>query len=572
MNVCRSAIMALVFGWVAGSASAVSATSGGIGCPAEPLSSCIQTSDDGSLLDLRRRVWFVGQTLLWTWGGDGTSRNDFGNPLSDTSYALCLYGQNAGANHLLLEAKVPAGGRCSGKPCWLKNDTGFTYLDPRADAAGIAAITLRSTKSGEGTIAVLGFGDELDLPNLPLPQDPMVVVQLRNTFDGGRCWEARYSAPPKRNTDEQFSDAGDPPQPPGTPTSTATTSGTPTATATPPPASTPTATGTRTNTATASPTGTPTFTPPSTATASATATATPTTTGTAASTSTSTATHTNTATASPSSTPTSTAASTPTATATRTNTATASPSSTPTSTPASTATATATGTNTATASPSSTPTSTAASTPTATATRTNTATASPSSTPTATAASTATATATRTNTATASATPPSGNTPTATPTPTTGSGSCGNGFLEPGETCANCPADCVVQPCASVTPTVSFAVDLIPPAGQQPTAATVLMGYNSGLVSIPGTANDLSVRQRVLPPAPLPQSFSVNDLDYALRVVITRNTTLGFLFTARFDRCQSAPAPTVADFGCTVEGCAGGAGPIEGCTCIVRVP
>ncbi|MGE0519256.1 MAG: hypothetical protein AB7P78_09650 [Candidatus Binatia bacterium] len=179
---------------------------------------------------------------------------------------------------------------------------------------------------------------------------------------------------------------------------------------------------------------------------------------------------------------------------------------------------------------------------------------------------TAPAPATQTSTATVA------STATPTPTATSVAGSCGNGFLDAGETCESCAADCAVQSCSPGAPTVSFAVDLIPPSGQAPTGATVLLGYHSGLVSIPGSSNDVSVRQRVLPPAPLPQSFSVNDFDYAARVVITRNTTLGHLFTAQFDRCQDAPAPMVADFGCTVEGCAGGAGPIDGCTCAVRVP
>ena len=43
----------------------------------------------------------------------------------------------------------------------------------------------------------------------------------------------------------------------------------------------------------------------------------------------------------------------------------------------------------------------------------------------------------------------------------------------------------------------------------------------------------------------------------------------GLFATVRFDRCSGAPAPTAADFGCTVEACAGSGGPIAGCTCTV---
>jgi len=162
---------------------------------------------------------------------------------------------------------------------------------------------------------------------------------------------------------------------------------------------------------------------------------------------------------------------------------------------------------------------------------------------------------------------------TATATPTSGGdGACGNRVLEPGETCSSCASDCVIGPCSPTAPTVAFAADLQPPLGQAPTAATVLIGYHSSRLSVPGSGNELSVRQRLVPPPPLPQAFAVNDLNYAARVVITRNTTLGHLFTATFDRCAGQPAPTLADLACTVEGCSAGAGPIEGCTCSVRVP
>jgi hypothetical protein len=119
---------------------------------------------------------------------------------------------------------------------------------------------------------------------------------------------------------------------------------------------------------------------------------------------------------------------------------------------------------------------------------------------------------------------------------------------------------------------VKFTADLLPPAGQNPTTATVLLGYDSSRLSIPGSGTAISVRQRVAAPPPLPQSFAVNDLDYALLVVVSRNVTLGTLFTATFDACEGSPAPTIADLACTVQGCAAAAGPIDGCTCSVRVP
>jgi len=121
---------------------------------------------------------------------------------------------------------------------------------------------------------------------------------------------------------------------------------------------------------------------------------------------------------------------------------------------------------------------------------------------------------------------------------------------------------------------VSFAVQFDGPAGTTPLTSTVLLGYRSNRVSIPGTGGATTVRQRVTFPSPLPNTIGVNDLDYALRVVVGRTAGIadGLLFTVKFDRCTGAPAVTVADFGCNVEACAGGGGPIVGCTCHVTVP
>jgi hypothetical protein len=56
------------------------------------------------------------------------------------------------------------------------------------------------------------------------------------------------------------------------------------------------------------------------------------------------------------------------------------------------------------------------------------------------------------------------------------------------------------------------------------------------------------------------------------QVLITRNVALGQLFTATFDRCSGAAAPTLADVSCAVLSCAQGGGGVAGCTCTVRLP
>jgi cysteine-rich repeat protein len=191
-------------------------------------------------------------------------------------------------------------------------------------------------------------------------------------------------------------------------------------------------------------------------------------------------------------------------------------------------------------------------------------------TPTPEATPTATATITATSTPTLAPDQPTFTptvTPTATPDP------CGDGLLSPDETCDTCPADCTPRACEATEPTVRFSADFSPPQGRTVTAVTILVAYRSDRLSLPGTGSEATVRRRVLPPPPLPQSFNVNDLDYGVRVVMTRTQPLrGVIFTVDFDRCSGAPAPTVADLACIVEGCAESSGPLRGCSCAIEVP
>jgi hypothetical protein len=240
-------------------------------------------------------------------------------------------------------------------------------------------------------------------------------------------------------------------------------------------------------------------------------------------------------------------------------------------------------------------TSTTSEEPTGTASTAPTDTATPVATSTATAIPTGTATATITAAPTstvgeptatdtpggATETPTASFTVTAVPTatPTGGGAECGNNILEPGEICDSCevctnscPEDCVVQPCSPTTPTVPFVIDLVPPLGFNPTTVTVLVGYDSSRMSIPGSGTAASVRQRVVAPAPIPLTYAPNDLDYAVRVLVSRNVPVEQIATATFDRCIEQPAPTMDDLACTVETCSQGGSPVPGCTCTVRVP
>ena len=131
--------------------------------------------------------------LSWKWNkGQATSlMSDLGNPVTTTSYRLCVYG---GTGTLIMNLAVPAGGMCSGKPCWKATHTGFKYKDKLGTSNGVTALNLQSGVDGKAKIGAKGKGMNLLVPPLPLNQTTAVHVQLINSTTA-TCWDAHYSAP-----------------------------------------------------------------------------------------------------------------------------------------------------------------------------------------------------------------------------------------------------------------------------------------------------------------------------------------------------------------------------------------
>jgi hypothetical protein len=148
-------------------------------------------------------------------------------------------------------------------------------------------------------------------------------------------------------------------------------------------------------------------------------------------------------------------------------------------------------------------------------------------------------------------------------------GTCGNKLIDAGETCAQCAADCTVQPCRPAQQRAVFSVEFAPPPAPDVSTAVLRIGYRSDRLSLPGTGTEKSVQSRIKSPDHDVMAF--NDLDYALRIVASRSKALpaGQLVEIEFDRCVGAPAPTVADLSCEVEACAASTGPESGCQCTI---
>ena len=147
---------------------------------------------------------------------------------------------------------------------------------------------------------------------------------------------------------------------------------------------------------------------------------------------------------------------------------------------------------------------------------------------------------------------------------------CGNHLFEEGETCESCPADCTPSACKTdkSSARVRFGVNWEPPFGVDASSLTVVVGYRTDRLSLPGSGAAPKIR---LDGAPANALVVVNDMDYAVKVVLAKSGGLeaGQLFTLEFDRCDGAAIAEPSDFSCRVTGCASAAGDVEGCTCAV---
>ncbi|HYD47417.1 MAG TPA: DUF4215 domain-containing protein [Terriglobales bacterium] len=183
-------------------------------------------------------------------------------------------------------------------------------------------------------------------------------------------------------------------------------------------------------------------------------------------------------------------------------------------------------------------------------------------------------------TPTAVAPPTSTATATATATPTA-LPSCGNGAVDPGETCDDgntldrdaCPRDCNIAACDAGDERVNVLVSYSTPGGREPSSLSVLLTYPDGVVSIPGSRSDVSVRERVTG-TPAGAIAARNDLDYQLRLVLSLAPSIpaGPLFAVQFDLCRASDSPVSSSFGCEIERASDRNGPItSGVECEVSV-
>jgi hypothetical protein len=150
--------------------------------------------------------------LQWRWseGASAMTQSDFGNPLTTTTYTLCLYDEAGGSAVFKTGATIPAAGTCGTKPCWrAQSTTGWTYRDPAASKDGIKTITLKGGTAGKPLIKITGAGANLLQPSAfsgseLFDEDPAVIVQLLRG-DAETCWSSTFNVSgTKRNDASEF--------------------------------------------------------------------------------------------------------------------------------------------------------------------------------------------------------------------------------------------------------------------------------------------------------------------------------------------------------------------------------
>lgn len=175
---------------------------------------------------------------------------------------------------------------------------------------------------------------------------------------------------------------------------------------------------------------------------------------------------------------------------------------------------------------------------------------------------------------------------------------CGDGFRQFGETCDDgntlddngvqippdvCPSDCRISTCPANATRVQVSVSYSKSTGVSVGSLTTSLKYPDGTVGIPGLGNATSVRGR-MSSVPAGFTFTANDLDYSLRMLIsspTPGTVLspGLIYRVSFDLCVGQSAPPTTAFTCRVAAAATSGSPsldidlvANPMTCSITIP
>jgi len=164
-------------------------TSGPSRCPTLPSATCKSSlKPEGSFLRIRDSS--SDNLDLISWGltsGEATTLDEFGDPLTDQEFVLCVYdGASGGGERLIFSAVTPVAQRCGRHACWTAaSNRKLAFRNNGGEPCGLTAMQLTPGAGGKTKLSARGKGARLNLP--PLPLNPPVHVQLHRV--GGQCWQ-----------------------------------------------------------------------------------------------------------------------------------------------------------------------------------------------------------------------------------------------------------------------------------------------------------------------------------------------------------------------------------------------
>lgn len=156
-----------------------------------PSPTCRRTAPSRASLTLRDRDGIARDTLAWRWKkGQATSREELGDPLDATDYAICVFDGHDTDATLVLQSHVPAAQPCGAASCWRdRGARGFSYKDKTAAADGVRKIVLKPGDDFRSSITLDVRGADLS-GRLPFASTP--TLQLHR-LDEEICWGAELS-------------------------------------------------------------------------------------------------------------------------------------------------------------------------------------------------------------------------------------------------------------------------------------------------------------------------------------------------------------------------------------------
>ena len=159
-------------------------------CPPSP-GTCRTAA--ASVFTFKNRAGEANDRLVWRWiQGEGTTPEEFLDPTTTVTTALCLYAGTGAA--LIGEATLPPG------PLWHVGDPlgadgmKIWYKDPAATTFGVRYVLLRSGGTGEARITVKTRGAGTPQIETPFPMDQLPLVVQIHQDDGPPCWGSTFTA------------------------------------------------------------------------------------------------------------------------------------------------------------------------------------------------------------------------------------------------------------------------------------------------------------------------------------------------------------------------------------------